>query len=141
MRLYFDTSALLPYYREELASARVQARLEQHHQSIAISRLTEVEFASALSRLVRSKELTRTHASEIENALDHDKKSGLFISCSVEDKHFEFAHYFLTTRKTGLRTLDALHLALAAIEDTCLVTEDACLYQAAQFFGVPTQKA
>jgi uncharacterized protein len=76
-------------------------------------------------------------ASEIENALDHDKKSGLFISCSVEDKHFEF----LTTRKTGLRTLNALHLTVAAIADTCLVTEDDCLYQAAKLFGVPTQKA
>lgn len=141
MRLYFDTSALLPYYREESASARVQTRLNACRHAIAISRLTEIEFASALSRLVRSRDLTRSQAGEIEKALDNDKKAGLFKSCSVEDTHFEFAHYFLTTRKTRLRTLDALHLALAATTGQCLITEDEHLYQAAAFFGVPTEKA
>lgn len=51
--LYFDTSALLPYYRREHASERVQALLLSQSQPVLISHLTEVEVASALARWVR----------------------------------------------------------------------------------------
>jgi predicted nucleic acid-binding protein len=52
--LYFDTSALLPYYRQEQASEQVQALLSVQRQPVLISHLTEVEVASALARWVRT---------------------------------------------------------------------------------------
>ncbi len=51
--IYFDTSAVLPYYREEQASNWIQALLESQTRPVLISHLTEVEFASALARWVR----------------------------------------------------------------------------------------
>lgn len=51
--LYFDTSAILPYYRQEHASDRVQALLESQTQPVLISHLTEVEVASAPALLQR----------------------------------------------------------------------------------------
>jgi hypothetical protein len=44
---------LLPYYRQEQASDRVQALLLAQAQPVLISHLTEVEVASALARWVR----------------------------------------------------------------------------------------
>jgi hypothetical protein len=48
-RYYLDTSALLPYYREESASQGVQEILLSLKPPIFISDLTRVEFASAIA--------------------------------------------------------------------------------------------
>lgn len=58
--LYFDTSALLPYYRAEDVSDQVQALLGRQTEPVLISRLTVVEVASALARWVRMEELTES---------------------------------------------------------------------------------
>ena len=51
-QFYFDTSAILPYYREERRSKLIQNLLLAISPPVAISHLTDVEFASALSRFV-----------------------------------------------------------------------------------------
>lgn len=51
-KFYFDTSAILPYYREERWSKLIQNFLLAISPPVAISHLTDVEFVSALSRLV-----------------------------------------------------------------------------------------
>ena len=52
--LYFDTNALLPYYREEQASVCVQQRLCAQSQPVLISYLTEVEVASLVGWALRN---------------------------------------------------------------------------------------
>ncbi|PTB91794.1 VapC toxin family PIN domain ribonuclease, partial [Marinobacter sp. Z-F4-2] len=59
---YFDTSAVLPYYRQEHASDSIQALLELQTKPVLISHLTEVEVASALARWVRMGELSEPQA-------------------------------------------------------------------------------
>ena len=65
---YLDTSSILPYYREEPHSRLVQDFLVSLSAPVAISHLTEVEFASALSRLVRMEEIDDAQAGIIEQA-------------------------------------------------------------------------
>jgi hypothetical protein len=50
---YLDTSALLPYYREEETSQAIQNFLSSLRFPVGISDLTGLEFVSALSRWVR----------------------------------------------------------------------------------------
>lgn len=56
--MYLDTSAILPYYREEAKSSEVERVLMSLSVHVTISDLCKVEFVSALSRWVRMGELT-----------------------------------------------------------------------------------
>jgi len=138
--LYFDTSALLPYYRQEQASERVQALLLAQSQSVLISHLTEVEVASALARWVRTGELDDIGANRIESVFCEDVRLGRFVRCPIEAVHYHRAIHWIGTRKTSLRTLDALHLACAEHQQACLITEDDALLSAALFFGLDAKK-
>lgn len=138
--LYFDTSALLPYYRQEQASDQVQALLLVQSQPVLISYLTEVEVASALARWVRMGELADAEANRIESAFCDDIRQGRFVRCLIETMHYQRAIHWIGMRKTSLRTLDALHLACAEHHQACLVTEDDALLNAAVFFGLDARK-
>jgi len=139
--LYFDTSAVLPYYRQEQASDQVQALLESQTKSVLISHLTEVEVASALARWVRMGELSEPQANRIESAFHDDVSHGRFSLCPIEIFHYQRARHWIGTRKTSLRTLDALHLACAEHHQASLVSEDDALVKAAIFFGIDASLA
>lgn len=134
--LYFDTSALLPYYRQEHASDRVQALLEAQTTPVLISHLTKVEVASALARWVRMGELTDPQANRIESAFHDDVSHGRFSLCPIEVAYYQRASHWIGTRKTSLRTLDALHLACAENHQARLISEDEALVNSAIFFGI-----
>ena len=59
--IYFDTSALLPYYRQEAASRAVQQLLQSQTQPVLISDLTRVEVARALARTAALRTLDALH--------------------------------------------------------------------------------
>ena len=139
--LYFDTSALLPYYRQELASDQVQSLLCSQLQPVLISHLTEVEVASAIARWVRMRELTEPEANRIDSAFREDVDLGRFTRCPLEPAHYRRAVHWISTRRTRLRTLDALHLACAASRQACLVSEDAVLIDAAVYLGLDARRA
>ena len=136
--IYLDTSALLPYYREEKNSRAIQGLLSSLNLAAGISDLTELEFASALfSRWVRMKELTEAQASLVENAFLEDSRSDLFRRLSITTKHYRQAYKWISSRKTALRTLDALHLACSFGFGLEMVTCDEVLAKSADFLGVP----
>lgn len=139
--LYLDTSALLPYYRQEQASVRVQQMLSRQTSPVLISQLTEVEVASALARWVRMEELTESQANRLESAFHDDVSHGRFLLCSLDADHYKRAYHWITTRKTSLRTLDALHLACCEHHQATLISEDGALIQAALFFGLDAKAA
>ena len=134
---YLDTSALLPYYREEKTSQTIQDFLSLLRFPVGISDLTVLEFASALSRWVRMKEITDAQASLVENAFAEDTRSGLFSRLSINTKHYRQAQKWISSRKTALRTLDALHLACCFGAGIEIVTCDEVLASSADVLGVP----
>ena len=132
---YFDTSALLPYYRPEPLSEKVQELL-MANLPVAISMLVDVEMASALSRLVRMGEFSDQDAAKVQNAFAADVEKGCFQYLAVDVAVFQQAQRWLLERKTALRTLDALHLACAALAEARFVTADQTLAASAQVHGV-----
>jgi len=135
---YFDTSALIPYYRPEPLSDRVQALLlASGDDPVCLSFLTETEFASALGRLVRMGELKNEEAAKIQAAFMEDIRRGCYQVLELHREHFHLARDWLCTQKTALRTLDALHLAAAALAEAELVTADEVMAKAARHFSVP----
>jgi predicted nucleic acid-binding protein len=133
---YFDTSALMPYYRAERSSARCEAVLRESAEGVMLSDLAEVEFASTLARLVRMGELDEPGAALIQRMLSAHVAEGRYLPMRLESAHMRQARDWLLLRTTALRSLDTLHLALAAASGAELVTRDAVLAGAAHRFGV-----
>ncbi len=138
MRVYLDTSALLPYYRSEPRSDAVEAFLRARREPVDISDLTLVEVASALSRWVRRGELSEAQALTIERALDADVEAGRLAVHPLTRGHTRLAQRWLLGRQVGLRTLDALQLACAALMDAQLVTFDRAFAREAAALGIET---
>jgi len=132
-RAYFDTSAILPLYRTEPATAHAERMLD--HWSGVISALTEVEVASALARWVRMDELTQEQAHGLEATFAEDLLHGEFERTELQLQHYWRAREWLSQRSTPLRTLDALHLACAAETGLAIITADRTLATAAQHLG------
>lgn len=138
--LYFDTSALLPYYRTESDSDVIQSLLAAQNTPVLISQLAQVEFASALARWVRMGELSEPQANLVEHAFHEDLVSERFLVQPVEMAHFERALHWLANRNTALRTLDALQLACAERPNTILVTLDTVMRASANYLGLRTYR-
>ncbi|OQX08737.1 MAG: VapC toxin family PIN domain ribonuclease [Desulfobulbaceae bacterium A2] len=138
-KVYLDTSALLPYYREEPASQKVQAFLDTMRPPVLLSDLTKVEVVSAIARWVRLEEITEPQAALLENTFAQDSGAGLFVFRPVTMTHYQQAEKWLSARKTALRTLDALHVACCCSQQARLVTCDSIMYQAAITLGIESQ--
>ncbi|MFH2130983.1 MAG: type II toxin-antitoxin system VapC family toxin [bacterium] len=139
-KFYFDTSALLPYYRNESNSLNIQKFLIDINPPILISRLTRVEFASAIARWVRMTELSEADAGLIENMFAEDIKSGLLVVQSISPSHFNQAEKWISSKRTSLRTLDALHLACSWSFEAEMITCDQILHQAAKKLGIRSRR-
>lgn len=134
---YLDTSALIPYYRNEASSEKVQTFLQSMERPPLLSNLTKTEFASALARWVRMKELSTTEADQIQLKFSQHLEQNLYQVKAMTDAHFALAERWMIQRIGALRTLDALHLALAMQLEATLVTCDKALADAAEKLELP----
>ena len=133
---YIDTSALLSCYREEPVSQQVNQLLSSLPLPLLISDLVKVEFASAVARWTRMKELDETQANLIENTFNRDISSGLYLNQQISVVHFRQAEKWLSARHTSLRTLDALHLACGWNHNACVITCDDIMHDSAAILGI-----
>lgn len=135
-RIYVDTSLLTAYYCPERDSALVQTYLTSGID-IAISRLTETELASALSRKVRMGELTSGHARKVLQLFDsHVGTAFELLPVTITD--LSAATRYIRRFDTALRTLDAIHAAVAVRANATLATADVRLSEAATALGIGT---
>jgi hypothetical protein len=79
-----------------------------------ISSLTKVELASAISRKVREKNLSPDDGNKIFNQFQTHLKESFFRLISVDDRHYQTAKNWILQFAVPLKTLDAVHLAVAA---------------------------
>jgi uncharacterized protein len=135
LTVYIDTSILAAYYCPEALSESVQRFLAEQTKP-AISSLTEVELFSSVARKVRMHELNQVDGSRILSKFLSHLNANLFTFISIETRHWQFAKNCISLFSTPLRTLDALHLAVASLEDAEMVSSDKYLIQAAKVLGV-----
>ena len=127
---YFDTSVVAPLYRAEALTLAAE-ELQQKYRPV-ISLLTEVELASTLARWVRMGELSHDQAESVEKSFAEDLRLKVFERGELQDRQYWQARAWLQQRSTGLRTLDALHLAIAVENGWPIITADRQLHEAAQ---------
>ena len=132
---YLDTSVLAPYYCPEPLSDKVE-KIVISADRPCISSLSEVELASAISRKIKEKNLSPEDGNKIFNQFQTHLKESLFRLISVEDRHYQTAKNWILQFAVPLKTLDALHLAVAAGGELTLLTADRQLDISAKYFGI-----
>ncbi|VGO12965.1 hypothetical protein PDESU_01519 [Pontiella desulfatans] len=135
---YIDTSVLAAYYCPEAASSRIEKTLEKTANP-TISQLVETELYSAVARKVRMKEMTRQDGNLILSQFNLHLEQRLYRMLPVETRHYHVAREWIGRFDTALRTLDALHLAIAYSENLTLLSADHHLCKAADYFGISVQ--
>ena len=134
---YLDTSALAKRYLNEPGSENFE-RFFQDQRQAAISRLTTVEFRCLLARRRRAGDLTRRIEEAAFRLFLDDVAGGYLQVHPLVDDHARTALALLKRLDThSLRTLDALHLAIAsAIGAETLATADRIMARAAAEIGL-----
>jgi len=112
---FFDSSALVKLYHPELGSPQVEAAFQQPHSRIVISRLTGVELHSALSLKIRTGRLAIAEAALLRTRFLGDVAAGTIVVVAINESHYSTAEILIVKYggRIGLRTLDALQLAVA----------------------------
>ncbi len=133
--IYVDTSVLVAYYCPEPLSERAERALV-HESERAVSPLVEVELASALARKVRAREIRRADAHRVLTLYQSHLQQDLYLRLPIEAAHFAQAREWLANFTVALRSLDALHAAVAGLQGCPLLTADTALAKACAGLGV-----
>lgn len=136
---YLDTSLLVAVLTHEARTASLQAWLAaQDPENLAVSDWVVTEFSGALSIKVRTGQLTPDHRAKALAVFSELVDNSLLV-WPVSRLDFRTAARFADQHTTGLRSGDALHLAVAANHGGCVCTLDRTLSQAAMALGVSTE--
>lgn len=133
--VYVDTSVLVAYYCPETLSGKAEAFLVSQDKPV-ISTLTEVELFAALSRKVREARMTRVVAGRVASKFMSHLDHTVYTRLPVNDRHYRLARDWIGLFRYPLRTLDALHLAVASSENLKLVTIDKNLSKSAKALSI-----
>jgi predicted nucleic acid-binding protein len=135
--LYLDTSFVAPIILPEATSDRIEDFVRrQPPGEMAVSHWTRIEFAGLVARRVRMRELRDEHAAQaiiVFNRLLAD--SFQIIMPALSD--FDLAIELLNLHNSGLRSGDALHLAIVRNQGAQFITLDKKLIRAARLIGIP----
>jgi len=126
---------LVAYYCPEVLSSQAERALSAQPEP-AISGLTEIEFASALGRKTRMREISRRDAERVLSRFAAHLAENLYRRVPTERRHFDLAFRWLRDLEVPLRALDGLHLAVAAAHELEVITADAPMARAARALGV-----
>jgi predicted nucleic acid-binding protein len=111
--IYLDTSALLKRYITEPESDAFDEFFLAHLPH-AISRLTFVEMRCALARRRRAGEILPQLEQAAMEELRNDMQDGALVLHALADGHVAAAYHLIgEVADIPLRTLDAIHLAIA----------------------------
>lgn len=136
--LYFDTSFIVPYILPEATSSRVQQFfVDQQSAALTISHWTRVEFASMLAREVRSHGISERAARDADEQFEAAMARS-FTILLPDRNDFDLSKDYVLQFGTGLRSGDALHLAIGKNRGVqSFYTFDKKLLRAGKMLGLP----
>ena len=134
--IYVDTSALVKRYLQEPGSDAFDAFFLTQ-APLGISRLTVIEMRCALARRRRANQVSPELETQVQEAFRLDMQDGALVVASFNDDDLTLAYHLMDeVGVIPLRTLDALHLAVARhIAATGFATADKNQADAARQLG------
>ena len=136
MKIFLDTSALAKRYVHEPGSEEMEDLLCSIATEVYVSTLAFVEFAAALGRKLRNKEIVKASASRAIEEIEKDWYD-VFYKISLTDTLAESAASIAL--KYSLKGADAVHLASAKeINTELFVACDNQLIRAVKKMGINT---
>jgi predicted nucleic acid-binding protein len=137
--IYLDSSVVFSVQVKDANTVAAVALLQSKHETLALTRLCEVEFVNALSLRLSRKEISESQAQASVADLEKNLSRGIYQLLPFPDGAFARAKALaLTLTPTiGVRALDLLHVA-AAIElgVNALYTFDLKQHRTAQAAGL-----
>lgn len=135
---YLDTCVLVSAFTTEAFSFQTVDWLAQHtHSELQISDWQITEFSSALSMKLRTRQMDMNKRSDTLAQFTAYIDSNLQV-LPVLSQDFRDAAHLANHHQYGLRSGDALHLAVAARCGLTLVTLDSRMANAGQPLGINT---
>ena len=134
--IYVDTSALVKRYLQEPGSDAFDTFFLTQ-APLGISRLTVIEMRCALARRRRANQVSPELETQVQEAFRLDMQDGALVVASFNDDDLTLAYHLMDeVGVIPLRTLDALHLAVARhIAATEFATADKNQADAARKLG------
>ncbi len=133
--IYADTSLLLPVYVPE-ANSELANSVVQGAEELLVSDLTVAEFLVGLARKVKLGSLSQELATQVRDAFEQHLADGYLRRVAVVGSHSEAAGRLAAMSPVMLRTLDAIHLAVAVEHKATMATLDGRLSEAARAQGL-----
>ncbi|MBJ6122501.1 type II toxin-antitoxin system VapC family toxin [Sphingomonas mollis] len=137
--IYCDTSLLVSLLTAETASDRVRNWFDQQSDTLAFSHWTRVEVASAFAMKQRRGALSGAERLAVED--NWRLLQATMNLLPLHDRHFLQAALMVDAQPRGLRSGDALHLAIAIDHGCDLGTLDDDLATAAGRSGMTVHPA
>jgi predicted nucleic acid-binding protein len=135
---YVDTSVLVAYFVPEIYSANAETALrDSRRYPLALSEWTATEFVSALGIKCRTGQLNEAQSLSVQRKFK--ALTDFFEWLPVETEDFRQAHDWLGNWRLGLRSGDALHLAISHRSGHVLITLDDRLARAAGTLQIPAE--
>jgi predicted nucleic acid-binding protein len=132
--LYLDTSLLVPLFTTEPLSAKAFEFLRANRTVLIVSNFAAAEFASAIGRRVRMREIVLDNARRLFSMFDGWlARSARRIEITGAD--VAACDAILRRLDTSLRAPDAIHIAIAQRLDATLVTFDRQMVDGARALG------
>ena len=139
MSLYVDTSVLAAFYCRESGSARAEKAL-RGDKPLALSNIVKLELASAVAKKVRTGDFDESFARQILSLFHSHLRDDYFEIVPADDNDVALADEWICSFATPLRTLDALHLAIAFNRGLELLTADKVLAKSARALKVACRR-
>lgn len=135
MNWYLDTSVIVPLHISEPTSGTVSAVLTAAQSAFIVSTLAAGEFASSVSRRVRTKEATSDSAMMWLGAFD-EWVNDATVSLRIDNADITRAAALVRRFELKLLMPDAIHIALCVRHQLVMVTLDKILAEAARTLGI-----
>jgi predicted nucleic acid-binding protein len=135
--VYLDASVIVPLITIDHLSVRARVFMESKRPVLLVSDFACVEFASAIARKLRLKELTSALAMEVLGKFDVWRQAET-TSMQLQPDDISNAASFIRRLDLTLRAPDAMHIAMARRAGADLATFDKKMADSALVLGVPT---
>lgn len=136
MSVYLDASVLVALFTEDRFSRRADVFLRRAESILIVSDFAAAEFASAIARQVRTRDIARRDARIAFSAFD-TWIARVAQRVEIGPPDVTAAEAFLRRLDLNLRTPDAVNIAVAQRIGAALFTFDTVMIKCARALGVP----